>query len=152
MVQGGSDLPGFVRGLLREWKDGSMKLYVTFKSLNYRKESGQLFMEGAYLPLQSDGDLQNHICAFARKCEQKVVLVITPRFLTRLIQNPEEMPLGKIFSNEIICICCIGETSEGYRRSRGFVPVFFLRRVKRGPQIAKSRSLRLCPVNPRILF
>ena len=100
-----SDLSEFARGLLQEWRDGSIKLYVTFRSLNYRKESRQLFMEGAYLPLQGDGDLQNHICAFARHGEQKVVLVLTPRFLTRLIQTPEEMPLGKkIWGNSWIAL------------------------------------------------
>ena len=105
MAMSESDFPGFARGLLQEWEDGSIKLYVTFRSLNYRKESRRLFMEGAYLPLQGDGDLQNHICAFARQGEQKVVLVLTPRFLTRLIQTPEEMPLGKkIWGNSWIAL------------------------------------------------
>jgi len=94
MATGESDLPGFARELLRGWEDGSIKLYVTFRSLNYRKENRQLFMEGTYLPLQGDGDLQDHICAFARHAEGKVVLVIVPRFLTRLVKNPDELPLG----------------------------------------------------------
>ena len=55
MAMLGSDLPGFARGLLQEWGNGSIKLYVTFRSLNYRKENRRLFMEGAYLPLQGDG-------------------------------------------------------------------------------------------------
>ncbi len=89
-----SDLSEFARGLLQEWRDGSIKLYVTFRSLNYRKENRQLFMEGAYLPLQGNGALKENICAFARTWEGKVVLVIVPRFLTRLVKSADESPLG----------------------------------------------------------
>ena len=89
-----SDLPGFARGLLQEWPDGAIKLYVTFRSLNYRRENRQLFADGTYLPLSGEGDLKEHLCAFARSGEGKVVLVIVPRFLTRLVKNPDELPLG----------------------------------------------------------
>jgi (1->4)-alpha-D-glucan 1-alpha-D-glucosylmutase len=89
-----SDLPGFARGLLQEWPDGAIKLYVTFRSLNYRRENCKLFTDGAYLPLSGEGDLKEHLCAFARSGEGKVVLVIVPRFLTRLVKNPDEHSLG----------------------------------------------------------
>jgi (1->4)-alpha-D-glucan 1-alpha-D-glucosylmutase len=51
-------------------------------------------MEGAYIPLVSDGDRKDHVCAFARKGEAKTVLVIVPRFLTPLIQM-DELPFGR---------------------------------------------------------
>ena len=89
-----SDLPGFARELLQEWRDGSIKLYVTFKSLNYRKENRQLFTDGAYLQLSGEGDLKEHLCAFARSGEGKVVLVVVPRFPTRLVKSTDELPLG----------------------------------------------------------
>ncbi len=91
----GPDLLGLTRELLQEWRDGAIKLYVTFRSLNYQKENQRLFMEGAYVPLMGDGDLKEHICAFARKGEGKVVLIVVPRFLTRLIKGMDELPLGK---------------------------------------------------------
>jgi len=94
MAINGLDLSGFARELVQNWSDGSIKLYVTFKSLNYRKQNHQLFMNGAYIPLVSDGDRKDHVCAFARKGEAKTVLVIVPRFLTRLIQM-DEMPFSK---------------------------------------------------------
>ncbi|MEW6375838.1 MAG: malto-oligosyltrehalose synthase, partial [Thermodesulfobacteriota bacterium] len=95
MIGFGSDLTAFSRRLLEEWLDGSIKLYIIFRSLHYRKENRQLFMEGSYIPLVSDGSLEVHICAFARQREEKVVLVVVPRFLTRLINRIGEMPLGK---------------------------------------------------------
>jgi len=88
------DLREFARGLLQEWRDGSIKLYVTFKALNYRTENHRLFMEGTYIPLMSVGDLKEHVCAFARRREDQIVLTIVPRFLTRLI-GAHEMPFGK---------------------------------------------------------
>jgi len=109
MAACGSDLPGFARGLLQEWENGSIKLYVTLRSLNYRRQNRGLFMDGAYIPLQADGERKDHICAFARRGGEKVVLSIAPRFLTRLIASPEETPLGKgvwgdssiVFTDEI---------------------------------------------------
>jgi (1->4)-alpha-D-glucan 1-alpha-D-glucosylmutase len=91
----GADLKELARGLIQEWKDGSPKLYVTYKALNYRKEDHLLFRDGNYIPLMGEGDLKEHICAFARQKGEKTVLVIAPRFLTRLIKNIDEVPLGQ---------------------------------------------------------
>jgi len=89
----GPDLSGLARKLLQDWGNGAIKLYVTFRSLNYRKENSQLFMEGTYIPLQGDGNLKDHICAFARGREERVVLIIVPRLLTSLVINTDEFPL-----------------------------------------------------------
>jgi len=90
----GSDRTEFARELMLEWKDGSIKLYVTFRSLNYRKQNYKLFMDGTYTPLWSDGNFKDHACAFARQGDGKVVLVIVPRFLSHLTQV-DEAPLGR---------------------------------------------------------
>jgi (1->4)-alpha-D-glucan 1-alpha-D-glucosylmutase len=95
MVIYGPDLPGFANNLVQKWGDGFIKLYVIYKSLNYRKENGQLFMDGAYIPLVSDGGFKEHVCAYARMKDSKVVLVIVPRFLTSIIKGMDELPLGK---------------------------------------------------------
>jgi len=91
----GGDLRGLARDLVREWKDGGIKLYLTSKALNYRKENSPLFLEGSYLPLMSEGNVKDHICAFARQRGKRVVLVIVPRFLTSLVNGPGETPLGR---------------------------------------------------------
>ena len=90
----GPDLSGFHKELLRNWEDGSIKLYVTSKALNYRKANQALFLEGGYLPLASEGDLREHVCAFARYRGGKGILVIVPRFLTYLVKAGEE-PFGE---------------------------------------------------------
>jgi (1->4)-alpha-D-glucan 1-alpha-D-glucosylmutase len=91
----GLDLKEFVRDLIRQWKDGTPKLYVIYKTLNYRKENDLLFRDGSYVPLESEGNLKEYVCAFARQKEEKTVLVIVPRFLSHLIRDTGEVPLGE---------------------------------------------------------
>lgn len=101
----GSDLRAFARRLMGNWVKGTIKLYVIFRSLNYRKENAQLFWDGNYIPLESEGNLKDHVCAFARKSEGKVVLVVVPRFLTRILKGSNEIPLGQeIWGNSRILI------------------------------------------------
>jgi (1->4)-alpha-D-glucan 1-alpha-D-glucosylmutase len=90
-----SDLPGFVRGLVQEWRDGFVKLFVTYRTLNYRIDNQALFLDGSYVPLVAEGTFQNHLCAFARQKNGKSILVVVPRFLTRMIKDVSEMPLGR---------------------------------------------------------
>ncbi len=105
MATNGLDLRGFARELVQGWSDGSIKLYVISKSLNYRKENYQLFMDGTYIPLMGDGDLKEHICAFARRAQGKVLLVIVPRFLTHLAKSTDKLPSAKeLWGNSSIVI------------------------------------------------
>jgi (1->4)-alpha-D-glucan 1-alpha-D-glucosylmutase len=85
----------FARNLVQEWRDGSIKLYVTLKALHFRRENRLLFQEGSYIPLMGSGDLKEHLCAFARLRDEELVLVAVPRFLTGLARNPDEMPFGE---------------------------------------------------------
>jgi (1->4)-alpha-D-glucan 1-alpha-D-glucosylmutase len=45
--------------------------------------------------LESEGNLKEYVCAFARQKEGKTVLVIVPRFLTHLIRDTDDVPLGE---------------------------------------------------------
>jgi len=91
----GADLKEFAKRLIQDWRDGGPKLYVTYKALNYRRENRLLFMEGTYIPLMGKGESKEHLCAFAKKREERTVLVLVPRFLTHLIKNTDELPLGE---------------------------------------------------------
>lgn len=91
----GPDSTGFLKELLQNWEDGSIKLYVIVKTLAYRKEHHSLFMKGAYIPLTCEGELKNHLCAFARQSEDKSVLVIAPRLMTKVLHFACDLPLGE---------------------------------------------------------
>jgi (1->4)-alpha-D-glucan 1-alpha-D-glucosylmutase len=91
----GADLKEFAKSLIQEWKDGTPKLYVIFKALNYRKRNPLLFRDGNYIPLETGGNLSEHVCALARQRKEETVLVVVPRFLVPLVERDEEGPLSR---------------------------------------------------------
>ncbi|MBV5340862.1 MAG: malto-oligosyltrehalose synthase [Deltaproteobacteria bacterium] len=75
--------------------DGRIKLHLTFKALGFRRDNRELFEKGRYLPLAVDGACQDHVCAFERSINDSSVLVVTPRFCSRLIGGSGALPLGE---------------------------------------------------------
>jgi (1->4)-alpha-D-glucan 1-alpha-D-glucosylmutase len=94
MASSEADRASLARGLLKQWRDGTIKLYVTFVALNHRKENDILFKDGTYIPLTSKGILKDHVCAFARHWQGRTVLAIVPRFLTQVVKTVGAAPLG----------------------------------------------------------
>jgi (1->4)-alpha-D-glucan 1-alpha-D-glucosylmutase len=110
-----SSLPEFARDLVGEWRNGSIKLYVTFKALHFRRENRLLFQEGSYIPLVGSGNLKEHLCAFARRRGEEVVLVAAPRFLTRLVKNLDEMPFGESVWADLYILIPAEITGKNFR-------------------------------------
>jgi maltooligosyltrehalose synthase len=65
-------------------EDGRIKLYVTWRTLTFRREHAALFREGSYLPLEVAGELAEHVFAFARERDGACLIVAVPRLLARL--------------------------------------------------------------------
>ncbi len=80
--------------LLRNWKDGFVKMYVLNLTLRFRSSHPNLFFDGEYLPLKTVGEKQDHLCAFLRQNHHEKCLVIVPRFFSKLTGEPRS-PLGK---------------------------------------------------------
>jgi (1->4)-alpha-D-glucan 1-alpha-D-glucosylmutase len=83
------------RELLERWEDGGIKLYLTYKSLNYRNENHDLFARGEYIPLEVIGERSGNVCAFARRHLNKRAVVAVPRFITQLSQSQDVLPCGR---------------------------------------------------------
>ena len=87
------------RRLARNPRDPSLKMFVTWRVLQFRRRHADLFRHGEYIPLDVDGVKADHICAFARrlpsasKTERKMVVVLAPRLLAKLT-----LPLANIGS------------------------------------------------------
>lgn len=83
---------GGVQQMLAEMPDGRIKLYLTKKALHFRNAHRTLFDRGDYRPLSAEGAHSQHICAFARRFEEKEeAITIVPRLLYRLSgENPEQ--------------------------------------------------------------
>jgi (1->4)-alpha-D-glucan 1-alpha-D-glucosylmutase len=83
------------RELTANMRDGRIKLYLIRQALRLRSGKRELFEEGNYLPLEVRGEGADHLCAFERSLDKDSVIVAAPRFFTRLVGGPGELPLGQ---------------------------------------------------------
>ncbi|HUY87135.1 MAG TPA: malto-oligosyltrehalose synthase [Pirellulales bacterium] len=78
-ARAGGDLRTLTADLQEHWRDGRIKLYVTFQTLNFRRQHAALFQQGDYVPLEAEGPLADRLCAFARVQGDDMALVVVPR-------------------------------------------------------------------------
>jgi (1->4)-alpha-D-glucan 1-alpha-D-glucosylmutase len=84
-----------VNDLLRHRADGRIKLWLTTEGLRYRREHAGLFQQGEYVPLQVFGLKREHLFAFARIHADQAAVVVVPRLLAGVIEDPTELPVGE---------------------------------------------------------
>ncbi|OPZ74718.1 MAG: Maltooligosyl trehalose synthase [Firmicutes bacterium ADurb.Bin456] len=87
------------RKLLANWKDGRVKLYLTYKALHLRRSLGRLFENGVYVPVGVAGARYGHVCAFIRRLENNWVLAAAPRLVARLMAAGLELEPGNKKTN-----------------------------------------------------
>ena len=88
-----ADILGLIAELLATKEDARIKMFLTLKLLEARKQHLEVFQQGDYLPLEVSGKFKDNVVAIARRYENRVAIAIAPRFFTSLIQ-PGEYPLG----------------------------------------------------------
>jgi (1->4)-alpha-D-glucan 1-alpha-D-glucosylmutase len=72
------------RQLAENPRDSRLKLFVVWRTLQFRRQQGDLFNFGEYIPLAPSGRQAEHVCAFARQCAtsqgtgRKTAIVIAP--------------------------------------------------------------------------
>jgi (1->4)-alpha-D-glucan 1-alpha-D-glucosylmutase len=88
------------RELAEHILDPRCKLYLHMKTLELRRRDPQLFERGEYLPLKVTGRRGPHLCAFARRLEGRLAVVLAPRLYLKLMGagsaagDPWRPPLG----------------------------------------------------------
>ncbi|PSB07884.1 malto-oligosyltrehalose synthase [Pleurocapsa sp. CCALA 161] len=87
------DILQLIKELIATKENGKIKLFLTHQLLKARKEYSEIFLNGNYQPIEVTGKYRNHIIAFARNHEDKILVAIAPRFLTAIIK-PGQLPLG----------------------------------------------------------
>ena len=90
------DLRARVDGLLRDYTDGRVKLFLTHRVLLARRESPEVFSAGEYLPLTVSGQYADQVVAFARRQGETWALIVAPRLLAARLEPPSR-PLGREF-------------------------------------------------------
>jgi (1->4)-alpha-D-glucan 1-alpha-D-glucosylmutase len=89
-----SEIPGYIKYLLENKENGKIKLFLINRALKLRNREINIFTNGRYIPLRSEGKYKKNIIAFARIYNSKLVVVVVPRFLTEIITS-DRLPLGE---------------------------------------------------------
>jgi (1->4)-alpha-D-glucan 1-alpha-D-glucosylmutase len=69
--------------LVRNWKNGRIKLYLIWKALRFRAQNSLHFADAQFLTLESRGKRQEHVAAFIRRYKKDWTLIVVPRWLAR---------------------------------------------------------------------
>ncbi len=104
--------PLSIARLLETPENDELKLYLTWKTLCFRKEWPHVFQQGDYFPLTVQGAKASHIVAFVRKLESECVLVAVPRMVASLLGDSDVPPIGvKVWEDTQILLpsCVRGE-------------------------------------------
>ena len=87
--------------------DGRLKLYLTSQLLCLRKELPELFESADYIPLKVEGEKFDHAVAFARRMQDKTLLVIAPRLIAKLLAERQTPPTGRqVWGDTSISLPC----------------------------------------------
>ncbi len=90
------DLEALLAELLADWRDGRIKLWVTWRALTARRADPELFLGGAYLPLEPRGGGASHLVAFARRLGDRWAVAVAPRWLAGRVAA-ERPPVGEVW-------------------------------------------------------
>jgi (1->4)-alpha-D-glucan 1-alpha-D-glucosylmutase len=107
-------LSDLTRELTINKENGMIKLYLIYKTLNYRRDKRDLFDRGEYLPLEVMEGKADNVCAFARRIANREIVIAVPRFFTKLITQPEALPLGKEVWNDSFMVVPFAEVGAKY--------------------------------------
>ncbi len=85
--------------------NGPAKLYVTWKTLQLRKQNASVFQRGAYAPLSVSGEQSEHVITFERQHESCSIVVVAPRLCAGLLsESLDTLCKEEIWRNTAIAI------------------------------------------------
>lgn len=90
--------------LVQHWRDGRIKLFLTDKALDYRRQRAELFLDGSYLPLAASGARARHIISFARQKGAAWALTATPRWIAQAGWPANIGKWGTLWENTVIVL------------------------------------------------
>ena len=70
--------------LFKESSSGLVKLYVTMRMLQFRRQHPLLFQEGEYIPLEAEGAYAGNVIGYIRRHESGTLIIAAGRFFTQL--------------------------------------------------------------------
>ena len=122
------DLVPLARKLLETSWDDRIKLFLIYRTLNFRRTNPELFTHGTYLSLEAAGGKKDYIFAFSRRHGGREILVAVPRLVAGLTGGKELAPVGE----EIWGDTCLLLGSQDLPRAYGNVLTGQRAPVKKG--------------------
>jgi malto-oligosyltrehalose synthase/4-alpha-glucanotransferase len=80
----------FCQGLWQDRYSGKIKLWLTHKLLQWRKEQKEFIHKAEYIPLNTEGTYKKNILAFARKHQQTLYIVAVPLHLAEIYKQQKK--------------------------------------------------------------
>lgn len=93
-TQEGTERLRLAENLLQDIGSGAIKLYLTYRTLHFRRQNEALFRAGNYVPVTASGTYANHVCAFMRTHGDSAALIIVPRLVATMLDSRPGVPLG----------------------------------------------------------
>ena len=78
-----------IEEMARDIEDGRLKLFLTWRALEVRRQHRGILERGEYVPLRVQGDLSRQVFAFARVHDGKIVVVAVLRWFAALVRSAE---------------------------------------------------------------
>lgn len=149
--EAGPDHRNLVHELLVNRVNGKVKVYDAMTALIYRRDHSELFLNGEYVPLESQGAKKDNLCAFARIHGDEAVVTVVPRLVAGLNPDAKTAPIGSgvwgdtaitvpswrpgspyrnLFTGEILCsVTAEGRQALPLAQILGLFPVALLERL-----------------------
>lgn len=83
--------PRFIKELWEDRQSGRIKMFVTWKALQVRRDKREVFEKGDYVRLSIKGRKKGHIIGFARRYQNNWAVTVVPRFTSGLIEEHQEL-------------------------------------------------------------
>ncbi|MFP4359669.1 MAG: malto-oligosyltrehalose synthase [Alphaproteobacteria bacterium] len=83
-----------VAELAASWRDGRIKQAVLARLLAARRDDPELFAAGAYEPLAVEGEAADEVVAFARRLDDRALVVAVPRLAANRLAAAATLRLG----------------------------------------------------------
>jgi (1->4)-alpha-D-glucan 1-alpha-D-glucosylmutase len=90
--------------LLGRWRDGTVKQWVTWRTLRARGDDPDLFLAGQYLPLVAGGRFADHVVAFARVGNDARLAVAVATRLPLSLTDGTSPPLGAAWDDTALVL------------------------------------------------
>ncbi len=77
-----------IADICQSWWTGDVKLLYVAQGLRLREKESNLLLHGSYRPLSAEGNNAEHLIAFAREHEGKILLTVAARWFSSLLSEP----------------------------------------------------------------